>query len=685
MGEMIMGRCRKLSLLLINFSLLLSVAGVLMLVPNYTNAASPQAQEALANNPELEYAPDSLLVKFKPVASSSQKMNARALVNGEKNRSYGLVQGLEHIQLGRGQGVERAIEVLQQLPFVEYAEPDFVLHADTTDTYFGLQWGLHNTGQSILNIRGTFDADINAPEAWDITTGEPAFVVAVIDTGVEYTHEDLTNNSWRNTGEIQGNGIDDDGNGYIDDIYGWDFFSGDNDPMDEEGHGTHVAGTICAEGNNGIGVSGVAWQCKIMALRFLGPDGGWTSDAISALEYAVDQGVRVSNNSWGGGGYSTSLRNAIANAGSADHLFVAAAGNGGADGRGDNTDISPHYPSSYDLGNIISVAATDNRDRLAGFSNYGLISVDLGAPGVDIASSMLSDYYWSSGTSMAAPHVSGVVALILDLHPELTNTEVKDRILNTARPIEALNGNTVTGGVVNAYAALASGVCGDGSVDAGEECDDGGANGLTICGCQTDCNYASTGKSCADSEFCNGEETCDGVGACQPGTAACDDGVGCTDDSCNEVNDTCINTANDTYCPDDGQFCTGVEYCDTFSDCDSTGNPCQAGETCIDSTDTCEALTCAKITDKGTCNEDPNCEWVGHPRNGTCLEVVVCEPAPEVCGDGVDNDCDGMTDCADTADCSGDPSCEPDCSSYGDRTFCRDAGCNWSNRDKKCL
>jgi len=152
------------------------------------------------------------------------------------------------------------------------------------------------------------------------------------------------------------------------------------------------------------------------------------------------------------------------------------------------------------------------------------------------------------------------------------------------------------------------------------------------------------------------------------------------------VNDTCINTANDTYCPDDGQFCTGVEYCDIFTDCDSAGNPCQAGETCIDSTDTCEALTCAAITDKGTCNEDPNCEWVGHPRKGTCQEVVVCEPAPEVCGDGVDNDCDGMTDCADTADCSGIPPCvEPDCSSYGDRTSCRDAGCNWSNRDKVCL
>jgi len=680
-----MGGPKKISLILINFFLLLSITGVPMLAPTYSNAASPQAQLALASNPALEYAPDSVLVKFNPAASPAQKLNARALISAEKNREYGLVQGLEHIQLSKGQGVERAIEILQQLPFVEYAEPDYVLHADTNDYYFDLQWGLHNTGQRILNIRGSFDADIDAPEAWDITTGNLTFVVAVIDTGVEYSHEDLINNAWRNPGEIQGNGVDDDGNGYIDDIYGWDFFSDDSDPMDEEGHGTHVAGTICAEGNNGIGVSGVAWQCKIMALRFLGPDGGWTSGAILALEYAVDQGVMVSNNSWGGGGYSTSLKNAIANAGSAGHLFVAAAGNGGLDGIGYDTDISPHYPSSYDLGNIISVAATDNRDRLAGFSNYGLVSVDLGAPGVDIASTMLSDYYWSSGTSMAAPHVTGVAALILGLHPEFTNTEVKDRILNTTRPIDALNGKTATGGVVNAYAALASGECGDGTVDAGEECDDGAANGTTTCGCQADCNYASAGTTCADDKFCNGDETCDGAGACQAETTECDDGVGCTYDSCDEVNDTCINAANDANCPDDGLFCTGVEYCDTVTDCDSTGDPCLGGETCDDGPDTCDALTCADITDKGPCTADPNCEWIGNPVKGTCHDIVVCEPAPEVCGDGVDNDCDGMTDCADSEDCSDDPSCPVCDDTYPDKASCRDAGCTWDNRYKMCM
>ena len=278
--------------------------------------------------------------------------------------------------------------------------------------------------------------------------------MSVIDTGVEYTHEDLRNNAWVNPNEIGGDGLDNDGNGYVDDVYGWDFFAGDSDPMDEEGHGTHVAGTICAEGNNSIGVAGVAWNCNIMALRFLGPDGGYTSDAISALEYAVAQGVNISNNSWGGGGYSQGLYDAIQAAGGHGHLFVAAAGNGGGDGIGDDTDSTPHYPSSYNLDNVISVAATDNRDQLAGFSNYGVNSVDLGAPGVDIASTMLASYYWNSGTSMAAPHVAGVAALILSNHSNWGYVEVKDRIMHSTRAIAALAGKTVTGGIINAHNAL---------------------------------------------------------------------------------------------------------------------------------------------------------------------------------------------------------------------------------------
>lgn len=425
-------------------------AGVFIMTWSYSShAASKQAAEALTGNPALQFAPDSVLVRFKTSATQMQKMNARALVLGKKIRGYGLVKRLEHLQLSEGVRVENALKRLRQLPFVEYAEPDYVLRADSDDTYYSLQWGLNNTGQQIRGIAGIDDADIDAQEAWTISTGDPTFVVAIIDSGVEYSHEDLAGNMWMNPGEIPGDGIDNDGNGFVDDVYGWDFFSNDSNPMDEEGHGTHVAGTVCAEGDNGIGVSGVAWQCRIMALRFLGPDGGFTSDAIAALNYAVDMGVKVSNNSWGGGGYSQSLISAIQNAGNSGHLFVAAAGN---DGR--NTDNVPHYPSAYSLDNIISVAATDNRDQLAGFSNYGLESVDIGAPGVDIASTMLSGYYWSSGTSMAAPHVTGVAALVFGAHPEWNYSQVRDRLYNTVRPVAALNGLSVTGGVVNAYAAL---------------------------------------------------------------------------------------------------------------------------------------------------------------------------------------------------------------------------------------
>jgi serine protease len=428
---------------------------ILSLFPFSTvQAASSKAREALENNPSLAYAPDSLLIRFKPDTIPTKKQQAHSLVDGIVVRSYGIVKALELLQIGPGRSVEKAIETLQKLPFVAYVEPDYIRRKDSNDTHYGLQWGLENTGQSINGVSGTQNADIDAELAWSMSIGDPGLIVAVIDTGVDYTHEDLESNIWVNPGEIPGNGVDDDQNGYIDDIHGYDFFANDGDPMDENGHGTHVAGTIGAEGNNSLGISGVAWQCQIMALRFLGPDGGYTSDAIEALDYAVSMGVKISNNSWGGGGYSQALYDAISNAAANGHLFVAAAGNGGSDLIGDDTDLTPHYPSSYGLENIISVAATNNQDQLAYFSNYGFISVDIGAPGVDIVSTWGGKYYWSSGTSMAAPHVAGVAALILSMHPDWGYADVKNRILNTARSITALEGITVTGGVVNAYAAL---------------------------------------------------------------------------------------------------------------------------------------------------------------------------------------------------------------------------------------
>ncbi|HQT32157.1 MAG TPA: S8 family serine peptidase [Thiobacillus sp.] len=414
-------------------------------------AAYQRAKLALEVDPYLSAIPDSVLIKFKPGTSKNASDLALAAVKARPVRSFSLVPGLTHAITKMP--LDKAIQALSLNPRVEYAEPDYVQRALLTpnDTYFGLQWGLHNTGQSINGINGLPDADIDMPESWDITTGGAGCIVAVLDTGTQWVHADLDANIWSNTGEIAGNGIDDDGNGYVDDVRGWDFYSRDNNPDDADGHGTHTAGTIAAEGNNGTGVTGVAWNCKIMPLRFLGPNGGSTADAISALNYAVAKGVKVSNNSWGGGGYSSALYNAIANTRGIGHVFVAAAGNDGI-----NTDSSPSYPASYDLDNIISVAAMDNNDSLASFSNYGATTVDLGAPGVDIASTYPGGYAWMSGTSMAAPQVAGVAALVYLMNPDFTYAQVVNRILSTTRPVGVLSGASVTGGVLNAYLALST-------------------------------------------------------------------------------------------------------------------------------------------------------------------------------------------------------------------------------------
>ncbi len=399
------------------------------------------------------YAPDSVIVKFRPSANASKKARARGLVNATSHRGYDLVKGLESLKLKPGQSISKAVNRLKNLPFVEFAEPDYLVQANTNDTYYDLLYAIDNTGQSVAGSIGTADADMNVREAWSIQTGDPSLIIAVIDEGVQYNHPDLDANMWVNLGEIPSNGIDDDGNGFIDDVHGYDFFANDGDPMDEGGHGTHVAGTICAETTNATGIAGVVQQCKIMALRFLGSNGGSTSGAIASLDYAVQMGATISNNSWGGGGYSTALYQSIAAARDADHIFLAAAGNDGT-----NNDSTPHYPSNYDLTNIISVAATDNRDARASFSNYGAVSVDIGAPGVDIASSYITDsYVYLSGTSMATPNVTGVVALIRSEFPDWGYQQVIDHLYATARPAASMNGRTTTGSIANAAAALAGG------------------------------------------------------------------------------------------------------------------------------------------------------------------------------------------------------------------------------------
>jgi hypothetical protein len=321
-------------------------------------------------------------------------------------------------------------------------------------------WGLHNIGQ----LGGTPDADIDVPEAWQVTTGSGDVIVAVIDTGVDYDHEDLSDNMWRNDAELNGSpGVDDDGNGHIDDIYGIDAYSDDTDPMDEDNHGSHCAGTIGAMGDNGIGVVGMAWSVQMMALRFIGVGGGWTSDAIDCLEYAImmkedfGHNVRVVNASFGGTDYSQAEYDAIRAAGEADILFVAAAGNDSQD-----NDVHDHYPSGYDLPNIISVAATDRHDRLLYIedplflgSNWGAATVDLAAPGQAILSCKRSNSYgYMSGTSMAAAHVSGLAALILAANPAYSWYQVNFNILLTADPLSTLDGLVLTGGRINANSAL---------------------------------------------------------------------------------------------------------------------------------------------------------------------------------------------------------------------------------------
>ena len=344
---------------------------------------------------------------------------------------------------------------LSSLKTVDAFEPNALMPVDkiANDTSFNSLWGVNNTGQT----GGTIDADIDGPEAWDITTGNSNLVIGVIDTGVDYTHPDLAGNIWTNPGEIAGNGIDDDGNGFIDDVHGYDFVNNDGDPMDDNEHGTHVAGTIAASGNNSNGVTGVAWNASIMGLKFLSDTGsGSTADAIRAINYTTmmksvyDVNIIATNNSWGGGGHSSALESAIAANASAEILFVAAAGNENA-----NNNTTPSYPANYDLPNVISVASTTHRDQRSSFSNYGATTVDLAAPGSSILSTVPGGGYASfSGTSMAAPHVTGVAALAWSVKPNATVAEVKAAILDGVDSITSLDGLVETGGRLNAFNTL---------------------------------------------------------------------------------------------------------------------------------------------------------------------------------------------------------------------------------------
>ena len=347
-----------------------------------------------------------------------------------------------------------SMNALKNSGLVEYVEPNYIYNALNLpdDPMMDQLWGLINEGQSVGDLgEGTPDMDIDAEKAWSITTGSEDIVVAVIDTGVDYRIADLAPNMWANQAELNGQpGVDDDGNGFVDDVYGYDFVNNDGDPLDDHGHGSHCSGTIGARGNDANGIVGVAWNVKIMGLKFLSASGSGSLDAaVRAIDYAVANGANIMSNSWGGGPRSEALLEAIQRANEAGVSFIAAAGNHSA-----NNDASPTYPANYEVDNVISVAAIDNRGQLASFSCYGSTTVHVAAPGVDILSTTPDGFKSWRGTSMATPHVSGVAALLLAQEPNLSPAEIRERIVFSARPKATLRNKVASNGIVNAYHAL---------------------------------------------------------------------------------------------------------------------------------------------------------------------------------------------------------------------------------------
>lgn len=443
----------------------------------------PKVHSQKRQGADRAYEPNQILVKLKPAARASigaqqhgrgrdRSELATELLPGHGYRAEMLDLAFDEAQSGAilvefhsDLSVEEAILRAQSDPRVEYAEPNF--HVELTefvpnDLRFNEQWGLFNPLSE--------GSDINATRAWDITTGNGSVVVAIIDTGLEISHPDLAANVWVNSREVANNGVDDDNNGFIDDINGWDFAENSNN-VDENlptftfdrGHGTHVAGVIGAVGNNGIDVAGVAWNVKLLPLpvftynQSTGRASATVSDIIKAMDYLIalkkrGDNVRVVNASIGASDVSQTWREAIERAGNRGILFVTSAGNTGR-----NIDQTPFYPPSWasSTPNILSVAALDQFDNLASFSNYGATSVAVGAPGVNIRSTFPgNDTALRSGTSQASPYVAGIAALLWSREPDLTPVEVKQRIASTTEPVPSLNGKTISGGRANAYNSL---------------------------------------------------------------------------------------------------------------------------------------------------------------------------------------------------------------------------------------
>ena len=411
---------------------------------------------------------DELIVQFRENVSTADKNRALARVNGARGEVLSV--GRQRIDLGgdvelvtvSGQGgVGAAMKALMSDPAVDFAEPNWIVqHAATSnDPYFtnGSLWGMAGDSSSPSNTFGS-----GAAEVWAQTGGTNCsnVIIGIIDEGYMYTHTDIAPNAFTNPGEVAGNGVDDDGNGLVDDVYGWDFDGGNNSVFDgaDDDHGTHVAGTIGAVGGNAQGVAGMCWSVKLMSAKFLGRRGGTTANAIKAVDYFTDLKLRhnlnivATNNSWGGGGYSQALADAVERANAADILFIAAAGNSAT-----NNDTTASYPSGYASANVIAVASITNTGALSSFSQYGATTVDIGAPGSDIWSTVpksvkgkiTAAYASYNGTSMATPHVTGAAALYAARHPGSSAAQIKTAILSNATPTPSLAGKVATGGRLN--------------------------------------------------------------------------------------------------------------------------------------------------------------------------------------------------------------------------------------------
>ncbi|HZG51282.1 MAG TPA: S8 family peptidase, partial [Pyrinomonadaceae bacterium] len=445
---------RRFTCVALSYVLLVTLSAPL--TRSAAKAASPASPPANQSGEFGGHRPGELLIRFRPEVSEVEKDAIVAARGARRGRHLRGGSRFERLEPTGGQTPQMLAQQLADQSSVEWVEPNYLIRrTDITpnDARFGEQWALSNG-------RGQSGAGIAAPLAWGRTTGSTGTVIAVIDSGVDFTHPDLAGNQWTNRGE-RANDRDDDHDGYTDDLNGWDWVVGGNRIRDEQGHGTSVAGIIAAEGNNAIGTTGVMWRAGLMSLRVLDNTGtGDVADAVEAIDYAVAHGAQVINLSWGLETQSQALRDAIERASLRGVLVVCSAGN-----QGRNLDNAPYYPASYDLSNIISVAATESGDNLTAWSNWGATRVTLAAPGVDILTTGLGhDYRMVTGTSAAAPLVSGIAGLVKTSYPRLSAADTRAAIVRGVRQVAGLGGKVLAGGVAQADGALtAAGSMGNGT------------------------------------------------------------------------------------------------------------------------------------------------------------------------------------------------------------------------------